>query len=160
MWVREVILTVPACVGRKKRGREGRRGRLRVCGMRRRWVRGSEKRGGGGRAAMCTGGWRLWALGDAPPHKTRDQISAINSNHSSLVSSASFIIFRIIPFPIFSPGCIGIRVVRPSGCHMNRWLPFCLICRKPMFSNALITFLADRGLIESITQKLRLAGCQ
>jgi len=84
---------------------------------------------------------------DAPPHKTRDQISAINSNHSSLVSSTSFIIFRIIPFPILSPGCIVIRVVRPSGCRMNRWLPFCLICRKPMFSNALITFLAGRGLI-------------
>jgi len=28
MWVREVILAVPTCIGRKKRGREGRRLRL------------------------------------------------------------------------------------------------------------------------------------
>ena len=153
---------------------------LRCCGrMRRRGRRGSADGAGAG----CPGRWAAVAW-DAPPRRStiqeralvdvecafgakrysdqwaKRQISVIKSNHSSLVSSASFIIFRIIPFPIFSPGCIGIRVVRPSGCRMNRWLPFCLICRKPMFSNALITFLAGRGLIVSIKQKPQLVGCQ
>ena len=127
-----------------------------VGAWKRRWNGGGQSKGGQA-CVQAAGGC---GYGGAPPHKTRDQISTINSNHVSLVSSASFIIFRIIPFPIFSPGCIGIRVVRPSGCRINRWLPSCLICRKPMFSNALITVLAGRGLIASITQKPQLVGCQ
>ena len=73
-----------------------------------------------------------------------------NSSHSSRVILASFIIFLIIPFPISSPGCTVINVVLPSGWRMNKWLPFCLICEKPIFSSALINFFAGRGLILSI----------
>ena len=45
MWVREVILAVPTCIGRKKRGREGWRGRLALSWVGRR--RGMWKRDGG-----------------------------------------------------------------------------------------------------------------
>ena len=58
MWVREVILAVPTCIGRKKRGREGWRGILRCSG----WVaaggRGSADGVGAGRG-VCAGGGRL-----------------------------------------------------------------------------------------------------
>jgi len=64
------------------------------------------------------------------------------------------------PFPDLLSGVYRDQGGHPSGCRMNRWLPFCLICRKPIFSNALITFLAGRGIIASIKQKLQLAGCQ
>lgn len=157
-------------------GEPGGGGIMRCRGRMRRRVRGSAKEGGrGGYAGGCGVGCAAQKIRDSgtgiggrgvcvrsqvilrPVGETSDicdQIEPLISRKFGIV------IFRIIPFPIFSPGCIGIRVVRPSGCRMNRWLPFCLICRKPMFSNALITFLAGRGLIVSIKQKPQLVGCQ
>ena len=137
------VFAAPAAGGSWK-CRRGGGGQGRVCGR-----RAAVSTGGGcatrqdSRPEIHTGGRRapLFETRAIIYQWTKRHISAIRSNHSSLVSSASFIIFRIIPFPIVSPGCIVIRVVRPSGCRMNRWLPFCLICRKPMFSNALITWL-------------------
>lgn len=52
MWVREVILAVPTCVGRKKRGRAGRRGAYTVVG--------GCAAGGVVRVQMVWGRGRLW----------------------------------------------------------------------------------------------------
>ena len=164
-------------------------GREHLVSWRRGWMRRQgvaelQSRAGAGRgvcatASGCERGWRVcrptrfttrnthWRTPGAlvrnpgnhvPVDETLDicdQIEPLPSRKFGIVYY-----FPNHPHPILSPGGIVIGVVRPSGCRMNRWLPFCLICRKPMFSNALITFLAGRGLIASITQKLRLAGCQ
>src|SRR5665647_1837360 len=75
----------------------------------------------------------------------------INSIHSSRVIFTSFIILLIIPLPIFSVRCIGTIVVLPSGCCKNKWLPFCLICSKPIFSSAFTTFLQEEVIFYSFT---------
>ena len=71
---------------------------------------------------------------------------SISSSHFSRVIFASFIIFLIIPFPISSPGCTVINVVLPSGWRMNKWLPFCLICEKPIFSSCFDHFFGRKGI--------------
>ena len=61
---------------------------------------------------------------------------------SSLETFISFRIPRNVPFGISRLPCIGIVVHLPSLCIRKTWLPLLRICRKPIFSRALIRFFA------------------
>ncbi len=78
-------------------------------------------------------------------------------SHSSLVIFASFIIFRIMPFPMSSPGCIVIIVVLPSGCRMNKWLPFCL--RAYPKNQSIIYFRMSHRDVDKYIEKSSLCLC-